>query len=65
MGIILKEHNSRLMANMSEIRHSTQMAMFTFLDELAECLAKRCLCCQLSGRSVCMLKDNHPTGTFL
>lgn len=39
--------------------------MLTFLDDLAECLSNRCICCQLSGRSICLLKDNHPARQIL
>ncbi|EMS53787.1 hypothetical protein TRIUR3_28102 [Triticum urartu] len=42
IGIVLKEHNTRLMANMTEIRHTTQIDMLKFLDELAGCLSSRC-----------------------
>lgn len=66
LGILLKEHNSRLIANINEIRHSTQLAMFTFVDELVQCLSKKCTCCQLSGRNTCFLRERVDlNGTYL
>ncbi|XP_048539565.1 uncharacterized protein LOC125518753 [Triticum urartu] len=59
IGIVLKEHNTRLMANMTEIRHTTQIDMLKFLDELAGCLSSRCICCQLAGLTTCRLVDNN------
>ncbi|XP_044428992.1 uncharacterized protein [Triticum aestivum] len=62
IGIILKEHNTRLRANMSEIRYTTQVDMLKLLDELAACLASKCICCQLAGLNTCRLIDNQPAG---
>lgn len=44
------------MANVGEFRQATQTAMFSFLDNLVECLADRCACCSLAGRAACLLK---------
>ena len=65
LGILLREHNSRVMSSMNEIRHSTQMAMFTFMDDLVECLKKRCICCQLSGMPSCTTAGNINQGFFM
>uniref|UniRef100_N1QR62 Aminotransferase-like plant mobile domain-containing protein n=1 Tax=Aegilops tauschii TaxID=37682 RepID=N1QR62_AEGTA len=59
IGTILKEHNTRLMPNMTEIRHTTQIGMLKFLDKLAGCLSSRCICCQLAGLTTCRLVENN------
>jgi hypothetical protein len=65
IGNLLKEHNSSLLANINEIRHCTQLAMFKFVDNLVHCLAESCTCCTISGRDSCLLTSTVDNGMNL
>lgn len=66
MGILLREHNARGLANITEFRQSFQASMFTFTDKLISCIAENCTCCKAAGRDQCTLKTvdhNNATAT--
>ncbi|XP_020155707.1 uncharacterized protein [Aegilops tauschii subsp. strangulata] len=59
LGILLREHNARGLANISEMRRSFQSSMFTFADKLINCIAENCSCCKANGRKQCILKSEN------
>ncbi|KAF7019504.1 hypothetical protein CFC21_032671 [Triticum aestivum] len=59
LGILLREHNARGLANISEMRQSFQSSMFTFADKLINCIAENCSCCKANGRKQCILKSEN------
>ncbi|EMS61913.1 hypothetical protein TRIUR3_27053 [Triticum urartu] len=59
LGILLREHNARGLANISEMRQSFQSSMFTFADKLINCIAENCSCCKANGHKQCVLKSEN------
>ncbi|XP_044422213.1 uncharacterized protein [Triticum aestivum] len=61
LGILLREHNARGLARISEMRESFQNSMFSFADKIVICIAENCMCCKANGRKQCILKSELPT----
>lgn len=59
IGILLKEHNARVISNMHEIRHSTQVCLISFVDKLVETMARKCACCKIHGMDKCVMLTPH------
>ncbi|KAE8802661.1 Subtilisin-like protease SBT2.5 [Hordeum vulgare] len=56
LGILLREHNARGLANAAELRQAFQASMFNFADKVVACIADTCTCCKSAGRKQCVLK---------
>ncbi|KAE8787233.1 hypothetical protein D1007_38849 [Hordeum vulgare] len=56
LGILLREHNARGLANAAELRQAFQASMFNFADKVVACIADTCTCCKSVGRKQCILK---------
>ncbi|KAE8812196.1 hypothetical protein D1007_10805 [Hordeum vulgare] len=58
LGILLREHNARGLANAAELRQAFQASMFNFADKVVACIADTCTCCKSAGLKQCVLKTH-------
>ncbi|KAI4979548.1 hypothetical protein ZWY2020_016301 [Hordeum vulgare] len=56
LGILLRKHNARGLANAAELRQAFQASMFNFADKVVACIADTCTCCKSAGLKQCVLK---------